>query len=109
MGTPEGIAGFCARRMKECQEGIGKDRWVPLHPSAAKVLRAYVKRRIANPFSRSSDAFFIDDRGRALRAGNVRYIRLRRALRRARSGRLAPRIHDLCQNAESGKMPSGRA
>lgn len=77
---------------------FGKDRWVPLHPSTAKALRAYVKRRNREHFSVSSDAFFIDDRGRALRTGNVRYAfnRLRRALKwRARGGHPAPRIHDL--------------
>jgi integrase len=77
---------------------FGKDRWVPLHPTTAKALRDYVKRRDREPFSHSDDAFFIDDRGRALRAGNVRFAfnRLRRALKwRARGGHPAPRIHDL--------------
>lgn len=77
---------------------FGKDRWVPMHPSTAKALRGYVKRRSRERFSESSDAFFIDDRGRALRAGIVRYAfnHLRRALRwRARGGHPAPRIHDL--------------
>jgi integrase len=80
------------------QAKFGKDRWVPLHPSTAKALRSYVKRRDREPFSHSSDAFFVNDRGRALRAANARYAfnRLRRALRwRARGGHPAPRIHDL--------------
>lgn len=75
----------------------GKDRWVPLHPSTAKALRSYVKRRDREHFNHPSDAFFIDERG-ALSARNVRYAfnRLRKKLNwRARGGHPAPRIHDL--------------
>jgi integrase len=80
------------------QAKFGRDRWVPLHSSTARALREYAKRRDREPCSRASDAFFIDDRGRALAADNVRYAfgRIRRALRwQARGGHPAPRIHDL--------------
>jgi len=77
---------------------FGRARFVPLHPSTMRALRKYVKRRDREPCSRASDAFFIDDRGRALVADNLDYTfgRLRQELRwRARGGHPAPRIHDL--------------
>jgi integrase len=77
---------------------FGRDRLVPLHPSTVRALRQYVRRRDREPCSRASDAFFIDDRGRALAADNVHYAfgRLRQGLGwKARGGHPAPRIHDL--------------
>ena len=77
---------------------FGRDRFVPLHPSTVRALRRYVKRRDREPCSRASDAFFVDDRGRALAVDNIQYAfgRLRQELHwRARGGHPAPRIHDL--------------
>jgi integrase len=80
------------------QSKFGKDRWVPLHPTAVQALRYYVKRREGEPCIRFCKAFFIDDQGLALSARRVRYAfgRIRQTLGwRARGGHSAPRIQDL--------------
>ena len=77
---------------------FGKARWVPMHPSTTRALQAYALRRDHAKPPLCTDAFFVDDRGRAFQAANVQYAfkQLRQQLGwRARGGHPAPRIHDL--------------
>jgi integrase len=79
-------------KSKACQS-----RLVPLHPSTTDALRGYADVRDRfHPVPRSS-AFFLTDRGTALRYYRVtRTFRLlRRQLGWPTAGRLAPRVHDL--------------
>lgn len=77
---------------------FGKQRWVPLHPTATNALRQYVTQRDREPLSATIDDFFVYDGGRPASTRNVQYAfeTLRRKLRwRARGNHPSPRIHDL--------------
>lgn len=77
---------------------FGKLRLVPLHPSTVQALRRYVVRRDSVPASRTTDAFFVFDRGRPASTRNVEYAfaQLRRRLGwRCRGAHRYPRIHDI--------------
>jgi len=77
---------------------FGKARLVPLHSSACKALRCYVRRRDRDPRCVDGDAFFMFDRGRT--AGNRQIHYAFRAVRkilasRPRGGHSRYRLHDL--------------
>ena len=77
---------------------FGKSRLVPLHPTCVQALRRYIRRREHDPASRSTEAFFVFDRGRPATTRNVEYAfkRLRQRLDWRCRGQLRyPRIHDI--------------
>jgi integrase/recombinase XerD len=76
----------------------GKERIVPLHPSAIEPLREYASRRDASSAVRRSDSFFRTERAASLgRTDPAKtFARLRQALGWSAAGRArVPRIHDL--------------
>jgi integrase/recombinase XerD len=94
------------------QTKFHKSRLVPLHPSAHAGLERYLRRRRSR--GGADDHVFVSRRGRVLHYQTaletfrtlIRQIGLQPDLGQ-QSPR--PRIHDLRQNAESRKMPSGVA
>ena len=87
---------------------FGKSRLVPLHPTAKAVLAEYAALRDGFFPDRSVATFFPSKTGGHLDAGQVRrvFYRLSRQIGiRGASASRGPRLHDLRQNAESGKMP----
>jgi site-specific recombinase XerD len=75
-----------------------KSRLVPLHPTATRALRRYVRERDRERLARDSDAFFVGGHGQTLPYSTVRgtFRRLCAQLRWRSNGMLPrPRIHDL--------------
>ena len=89
-----------------------KSRLVPLGPRLTAELVAFRKRRSALPMPLLEDsAFFASSTGRAVPYQHVitLFQRVRKAagLKRDEGSSYPPRLHDLRQNAEFRKMPSG--
>lgn len=77
---------------------FGKSRLVPLHPTSVQALRRYLLRRERDPAARSTEPFFVFDRGRPATTRNVEYAfgKLRQRLGWRCRGQLRyPRIHDI--------------
>jgi integrase/recombinase XerD len=74
-----------------------KTRLVPLHPTAAEALRAYVGHRDRAVPTPRCDRFFVSDRGLGLPDGTVRGVfrKLCDGLRLTSPTRSRPRLHDL--------------
>lgn len=90
------------------QTKFGKTRMVPLHTSTRDVMADYARRRDRLLRSPSASCFFLNDRGRRLEVSAVRrtfYDLSRQIGLRGPEDHKGPRLHDLRQNAESGKMP----
>jgi integrase len=77
---------------------FNRTRLVPVHSSTQRELQAYSRRRDRMIPVRTSDGFFISDRGARLRPWMVRYTfaRISRAIGlRKETDRCGPRLHDL--------------
>jgi integrase len=55
------------------QTKLGKSRRVPLHPSATRALRRYVRQRDREPSSSATDFFFVFDHGQPALTRNLPY------------------------------------
>lgn len=89
---------------------FGKSRHVPVHPSTVDALRQYAEKR-DRIVSKPTPAFFVSERGTRITEWMARYTFARLSqqlgLRSiAKSHGRGPRLHDMRQNAESGKMPN---
>ena len=84
---------------------FGKSRMVPLHPTATEGLEHYLDQR--RQLAVTDDHVFLSAGNRRIASSMVEYTfrRIVRLAGIASSRRRSPRIHDLRQNAESGKMP----
>jgi integrase/recombinase XerD len=77
---------------------FGKSRLVPLHPSATRALRRYMRTRDRIRPVRPSDAFFVGEQGRRLTQWTVRWTfnkLSRQTGLRGPTDRRGPRVHDL--------------
>ena len=84
-----------------------KSRLVPLHATTARQLALYLERR--QQVAGAETRVFISLRRKPLRYPTVNetfLFLLRKLGLRAGMGQPGPRLHDVRQNAESGKMPS---
>lgn len=89
---------------------FGKTRLVPLHASTCTVLANYIARRQRHWAGRAVSSYlFVSSLGNRLDNGDIHrtfYALSRQIGLRGTSDRRGPRLHDLRQNADSGKMPS---
>jgi integrase len=88
-----------------------KSRRLPLSDSVVAALQSYLRARKEAGASMAPDAalFWHQQAGGRYsrdRAGKLLARVLRQAKLKPAPGRTGPRVHDLRQNAESGKMPS---
>jgi integrase/recombinase XerD len=78
---------------------LGKDRWVPLHPSTCKVLAQYLDKRERHWAGRSvSSYFFVSSWGNRLNDAQIRlafYVASRSCGLRGAHESHGPRLHDL--------------
>jgi integrase/recombinase XerD len=91
---------------------FGKTRLVPLHASTCEVIANYISRRKRHWAGRTVSSYlFVSSTGNRLDGGDVHrtfYELSRQIGLRGPSDSRGPRLHDMRQNAESGKM-SNRA
>jgi integrase len=89
---------------------FGKSRHVPVHSSTVGRLKEYAEKRDRVVRTPPSQAFFISERGTRITEWIARYTfaKLSQQLgfrRMAKGHGRGPRLHDMRQNAEPGKMP----